>query len=125
MTSDDGERGTAGAGPASDVPDIVTVETRTVALEPPPRRNFRSALPSDGDAIEFLVETDRPFPSRGLGPVLYVGETPLLEVTADDATHYRFVSREPDRLERGAPLRLGWSGQAKSAGRTSSFRFEG
>ena len=124
MTKDHGERNAAGR-PDFELPDIVAVETRRVALEPPPRRNFRSALPGADDAVEFLIQTDRPFPSRGLGPVLYVGETPLLEVTADDATHYRFVSRQPERLERAAPLSLGWSGQPRSTGRITSFRFEG
>lgn len=124
MTSDHPERDAPAPRPSSGVPDIVTVEIRRVALKPSPRRNFRSALPSVDDAVEFLVETDRPFPSRALGPALYVGETPVLEVTADDPTHYRFRSLEPDRLQRGAPLSLGWSGKPRSARRTTEFRFE-
>src|SRR5687768_3429708 len=32
----------------------------------------------------------------------------------DDPTHYRFVALQPDALEPGAPLRLGWSDQPPS-----------
>lgn len=125
MSSDPGEFEAPAPKPAYDLPDVVGVETRRVAHEPPRRRNFASSLPRVEEAVEFLVETAAPIPVRALSPVLYVGDTPVVEVTAVDDTHYRFLGLEPDRLEPGAPLSLGWSGRAETEPRRTRFRFEG
>jgi hypothetical protein len=115
MTSDPGALEPPGPPrdwrPEWQLPRVLAVQTQRVTPEPPRRRNFESILPYPEYAIEFLVETDAPIPIRALAPVLYVGSTPVTEVREDDPTHYRFVSLEPDALEKGAPLRLGWSGQ--------------
>jgi len=70
------------------------------------------------------VQTDAPIPVRALGPVLYVGSTPVTEVREDDPTHYRFIALEPDALERGAPLRLAWSGQPPAEDQDIGSRYE-
>ncbi|MGW6981662.1 hypothetical protein ACWGE1_19830 [Streptomyces sp. NPDC054932] len=103
---------------------MLAVEARLIRYEPPQHRNFRSALPEGGDAVEFLVETDAPIPARALGPTLHVGDTIMMEVTALDATHYRFLGFDLERLQRGAPIALGWSGDLEPE-RSTPFRFEG
>jgi hypothetical protein len=110
--------------PPLDLPQVIAVRARRVRFEPPERRNFSSALPRMDSTVEFLVETDAPIPARALAPVLYVGDTPATEVTADDATHYRFVTLRPDALEDGASISLGWSGRPPAERVETAYRFE-
>jgi hypothetical protein len=124
MTSDSGEREKRPPRPRFDLPKVTGIEIRRIAWEPPRRRNFESALPKVTEAVEFLVETEEPIPVRGLGPVLYVGDAPIVEVRADDATHYRFVGLQPDSYEPGAPLSLGWSGRPGER-QPTPHRFDG
>lgn len=124
MTSDPGELEPPAPRARHELPDVLAVEARLIRYEPPQHHNFRSALPEGGEAVEFLVETDAPIPARALGPTLHVGDAILLEVTALDATHYRFTGFDPARLERGAPIALGWSGDPEPE-RSTRFRFEG
>ena len=123
MTTDPGEFERPGRGPGFELPDVVSVRIRRVRHERPARRNFRSALPAVDNAVEVLVETTAPIPIRALGPVLWVGDTPLTEATADDETHYRFLGLQPHRLTANAPLRLGWSGQPPADSRATRFTF--
>jgi hypothetical protein len=124
MTSDPGARERR---PKPDVglPGIVSVVTRPTRFEPPKRRNFSSELPALRSTVEFLVETDGPIPVRALAPVVYVGDTPVTEVYADDDTHYRFVALRPDELRAGEPVTLGWSGGPAEERVETGLRFEG
>jgi len=106
------------------LPGVVAVQAQRVTPEPPARRNFDSALPRPEQAIEFAVETDAPIPIRALAPVLFVGDTAVTEVRADDPTHYRFLALQPDALQDGAVLRLGWSGRAPAEGQDIGARYE-
>ena len=128
MTSDSGSLEPPGPPrdwrPEWQLPRVVAVETQRVTPEPPRRRNFESALPRPEYAIEFLVETDAPVPVRAPGPVLHVGATPVTEVREDDPTHYRFLALQPDALEPGAPLRLGWSDQPPAEQQDIASRYE-
>ena len=124
MTSDSGEREERAPRPRYELPTVTGVEVRRITWEAPRRRNFASALPESAEAVEFLVETEEPIPARALSPVLYVGDTPIVEVSADDATHYRFVGLRPETYEAGAPLSLGWSGQPAER-RQTPHRFDG
>lgn len=110
MTSDPGAIEPQSPTPDFSLPGIKSVQRRPTQFRPR-RRNFESALPDVDDAIEFLVETHAPIPTRGLGPVLYVGDAVLTEVEQDDETHYRFVALRPEQLRTDAPVRLGWSGE--------------
>jgi hypothetical protein len=114
MTSDPGQREPRGRRPDIDLPRVVSVSSRLRRLDPPARRNFDSELPRLEQTVEFLVETEGPIPARALGPVLYVGDTPVTEVQVDDDTHYRFTALQPTGLQDGAPMTLGWSGQPAS-----------
>lgn len=124
MTSDSSEREPAAPRVGYGLPDVIGVNSRRIEIDRRGPRNFESALPSRGEAIEFVVETEGPIPTRALGPVLYVGEVPLVEVTADDETHYRFVGLQPEALDAGAPLSLGWSGRPDERQMTE-YRYEG
>jgi hypothetical protein len=123
MSSDPGELEPREASPIFELPQVKSVETRRTQFIPR-RRNFRSALPEVDNAVEFVVATDSSIPARALGPVLVVGETVLTEVAADDDTHYRFVALEPEALEPGAPISLGWSGRPPAESIPTGFRFE-
>jgi hypothetical protein len=123
MSTDPGELEPRAPGPDLALPEVKTLRTQRTRFEPR-RRNFKSALPAVDGAVEFLVETVSPIPARALGPVLYVGETPVTEVTADDETHYRFVALRPSELERGAPISLGWSGRPPEERLRTPYRFE-
>jgi hypothetical protein len=123
MSTDPGE-----LEPRAPRPDLALPAVQTLRIQrtrfAPRRRNFESALPASDNAVEFLVETAAAIPARALGPVLYVGDTPVTEVTVDDETHYRFVAVEPDELERGAPISLGWSGSSRDERLRTQYRFE-
>lgn len=123
MTNDQGQREPRGRRPDFRLPGVLGVVARRTRFEPPVRRNFESVLPTLESTVEFLVETDGPIPARALAPVLYVGDTPVTEVSADDETHYRFVALAPDDLRAGAPVSLGWSGLAAERVETA-FYFE-
>jgi hypothetical protein len=123
MTTDPGQAERPDRGPGFELPDVVSISIRRIRYERPVRRNVRSALPTTDNAVEVMVETSAPIPVRALGPVLWVGETPLTEATADDETHYRFLGLEPHRLTLDAPLRLGWSGQPSTDSRATRFTF--
>lgn len=121
MTSDPGERERRRRRPSPKLPRILGVEARRTSFEPPPHRNFESSLPKS-DAVEFVVETDGAIPIRALGPVLWIGDSAATEVRMVDETHYVFVSLRPDDLNKGAPILLGWSGEAERT--ETGFTFE-
>lgn len=105
------------------LPRVLAVRARRVALEPPARRNFASAL-EGGEGVEFLVTTEHPIPTRALAPALYVGDAVVTESTPVDRTTYRFVAWQPEVLERGAPIALGWTGQRRQERIATGFAFE-
>ena len=123
MTSDSGARERR-PKPDFQLPRIVSVTARSIRFEPPVRRNFRSELPALDSTVEFLVETDTPIPIRALAPVIYVGDTPVTEVFAEDETHYRFTALQPAELREGEPVTLGWSGAPARRHVDTGIRFE-
>jgi hypothetical protein len=105
------------------MPRVLDIEMRATKFEAPRLRNFASSLPSGGDAVEFIVKTDGPIPGRALGPALYLGETPITEVTKIGANTYRFVAPTREGLQQGAPISLGWTGQLPAAVKSDAFRY--
>jgi hypothetical protein len=105
------------------LPTVLDIQIRTTRFEPPRLHNFTSALSSSDEAIEFVVRTDGPMPIRALSPALYVGETPVTEVTEIGPNTYRFVALTRQGLQQGAPIRLGWSGQEPDSTVDTDFRF--
>jgi hypothetical protein len=104
MTSDSGERLPDAPRADFSMPNVLDIEMKATTFDAPRLRNFDSSLPSAEDAVEFIVKTDRPIPIRALGPALYVGETPVTEVTEIGPNTYRFVApRREHRLDGTAP----------------------
>ncbi|MEU9700952.1 hypothetical protein [Streptomyces sp. NPDC047981] len=124
MTNDPGELEPPAPRARHELPDVLSIDTRSIRYEPPQFRNFRSALSEGGDVVEFLVETDAPIPARALGPALQIGTTLVVEVVEVDSTHYRFLAFDPERLAPGARVGLCWSGDPETV-RSTSFRYEG
>ena len=111
------------AGADLSMPKVLDVQIRKTTFEPRPLRNFASSLPGGGEAVEFIVKTDAPIPIRALGPALYVGETPVTEVTEIEPNTYRFVVSALRGLERDAAIRLSWTGQPPTEREPSAFQF--
>lgn len=122
MTSDAGAFEPRPRGPDFRLPDLVSVKASRTSYRPE-RRTVPSALPTLPSTVELQVETSGPIPVRARGPVLHVGETTLTEVTADDATHYRFVALRPGDLQPGAPVSLAWSGDRPARSDDSPHRY--
>ena len=122
-SSDSGERLPDPPRADLSMPKMLDVQIRETTFEPRPLRNFASSLPSGGDAVEFIVKTDAPIPIRALGPALYVGETPVTEVTQIGPNTYRFVAPSRQTLQGDAAIRLGWTGQTPTA-EQSAFRYQ-
>ena len=123
MSSDAGERRPDRQRVDFVMPKLMDVQIRSTRFDPPRLNNFTSALVSSDESVEFVVRTDRPIPIRALGPALYVGETPVTEVTQLGPNTYRFVALTRQRLRPGAPIRLGWAGQAPGSTQETNFRF--
>lgn len=106
------------------MPAMRDVQISAVKAEPRALRNFATALPSGGETFAFVVTTEKPIPVRALGPVLYVGQTALTEVTEVGPQTYRFLAHRPQDLERGTPIHLGWSGQKLTESEAHQFWFK-
>jgi len=104
------------------LPKVVDIQMRAVKFEAPRHRNFTSSL-SSGDGVEFIVKTDGPIPGRALGPALYVGETPVTEMTEAGPNIYRFVAPSRERLTQDAPIILSWTGQRPTDSKSAAFRY--
>src|SRR4051812_43045800 len=105
------------------MPKMLDVEIRETRFEPRRLRNFASSLPGGSDAVEFIVKTDRPIPIRALGPALYIGETPVTEVTQIRPNTYRFVAPTRKDLKQDAAIRLSWTGQPPTERESTAFRY--
>jgi hypothetical protein len=93
------------------LPDILELSIRRIPYTAPERRYGKSLFAGYNEAIEFTVYTDQPFPDRAVTPILYVGDEPVTEgFSTDDKTVYRYLAFEFDRLEKGAPISIGWPG---------------
>lgn len=126
MATDPGSRQPDAARPDFSLPEVLELRSRRIRFEPPKHRNFESALARHSEAIEFVITTDKPIPIRALGPVLYVGDTPVGEsAPLRKKNAYRFLAFDPEALKPGAPVSLGWSGQVRGERRSTKFAYEG
>lgn len=122
MSSDPGTRLPEAPRPDFTLPKVLDIQILATKFKAPQHRNFPSALPS-GEAVEFIVKTDGPIPGRALGPVLYVGETPVTEVNEIGPNTYRFIAPASAGLKQEAPINLSWSGQRPADVKSATFRF--
>jgi hypothetical protein len=124
MSSDSGEQLPRPPGPNFDMPKVLDIQIRATRYEAPRPRNFVSSLPSSDEAVEFIVTTDGPIPSRALGPALYVGEAPVTEVAQIGPNTYRFVALTRKGLRPDATIRLSWTGQLPMEDDSTRFRYK-
>lgn len=105
------------------LPQVIDIAIKATSFDPPKLRNFAPSLPPSSDAVEFIVKTDAPIPVRALGPVLYVGTTPVTEVSEIAENTYRFIAPTRKDLRQDAEIALGWTGQKPDAGMRTTFRY--
>ena len=105
------------------LPNVVDIQIQATTFDPRKPRNFAPTLASSKDAVEFIVKTDGPIPIRALGPALYVGTTPVTEVTEIAENTYRFVAMTKADLKQDAEIYLGWTGKAPGGAVKTAFQY--
>ena len=104
------------------VPEMLDLQIRRRRFDTPRRVTTEGVDRYVSDAIEFEVRVSEPFVARALGPALWVGDQALTAAEMADEQTYRFFSFEPEKLQAGAPISLGWSTQPEPRQETK-FRF--
>ena len=115
---------TAGPPGALALPRIRELRIRRIPFEPPKLEHFRSSLARHKEAIEFIVETDGPVPTRAYGPALFVGDVEVDQSERVDETTWRLLALEPERLRPGAPICWGWIKDPEAVRQCTRFRYE-
>jgi hypothetical protein len=106
------------------LPRITGIEIRRTRYEPAKYRFIQSAYSAYREAVELLVSYEGEFPvSRALSPILYVGEVPVGESKLLEGNQARFLAFQPEQLEEGAPIFVGWPGQPELRKETG-FRYQ-
>jgi hypothetical protein len=98
-------------GPIGDpfqLPEIVSVTARRVVSKKPWLRVIKGREIYYNEAVQFTVKTSGEFPMSSYSPALYVGETQVDYWIGLGENRYAFLSFEIEKLEEGAPIRLGW-----------------
>jgi len=112
MTTDSTNKEPAAPRPDWRIQGIIDIRIARVPYEPPKLRYFKSFLAKYREAIQFLVEIRGELPGRARVPVLFVGSTPVYGGEFVEDNVVRFLAFEMDALRRGAPMTLGWDGDA-------------
>jgi hypothetical protein len=124
MSESDAQQQSEPTPPEPDItflPDVVAVESVLRRYRDPRyRADGPNVIPVD-QAVEITITTSDPFPERALGPVLFIGNTRATESERVGQNRYRFYVYEPEQLEDGAPIGVGWFGQRDP--RQTGFRF--
>jgi hypothetical protein len=124
MAQDSGEREPPVPGPDWSLPRLVNLTIRRSVLEAPRLEYFRSSYPDRSDVVEFEATFDGPLPGRALPPALFVGDVPVLpQGRAPDANVVRFVSLQPDELEDGATIMIGWAKDPPEDRSATDYRY--
>lgn len=108
------------------LPDIVALEIHRVSVRPPKYRFVDSVYADVTEALAFEVEIDGELRlDQAVTPVLYVGDIGLSELERVEGNRYRFLAfpEQERQLKEGAPIRIGWPGQAPES-RETKFRFK-
>jgi len=106
------------------LPRILKLTIRRIRYEAPKLRYFESSLSRYDQAIEFIVETDEPVPTRAYGPALFVGNVEVHNSELIDETTWRFLHFEPQTLKPGAPISWGWMKDPRKKRVRTDFRYE-
>lgn len=106
------------------LPDVLDLVVRWVSYEPPKLRYVSPTEVAEyTEGIEFEIRTETPLPTRALPPVILVGNEIVGDMEEVGGNRYIFRGFEPDRLNRGAPIALGWPTKPGQT-RETKFRYE-
>jgi hypothetical protein len=96
------------SGAPFQLPEIVSVKAHRVVSKKPWVRVLKGQELSYNEAIQFTVKTSGDFPMGAYSPALYVGEIQVDYWIGLEKNRYAFLAFDLDKLEEGAPIRLGW-----------------
>jgi hypothetical protein len=113
-----------GVAPNWTLPEVLAIKMRRIPFEPPKRRNFQSSFARYTEAVEFIVDTAAPIPSRAESPALFIGGAAVTEGGALGPTRYRFLAFELERLKPGSRIAFGWANDPVHARKQTMFVFE-
>lgn len=124
MTQDSGDREPLAPPPDWSLPRLVKLRIRRSVIEAPRLEYFRSSYPDRSDVVELEATFDGPLPGRALPPALFVGQVPVLpHGSAPDATIVRFASLQPNELEDGADITVGWFKDPPESRVSTGYRY--
>jgi len=107
------------------LPDIRRISFRLARYPEPRRIAVGAEVVNLTAAGEVVVEFAEEPPVRALAPAVWVGDVRLTEFYHVDVGAFVFIAPEPDVLEKGAPVHIGWAGSGEGAPVPTEFRFEG
>jgi hypothetical protein len=110
-------------GRESGLPRVVSVEAKRVRYARPRRYFVGQELKEAREAVEILLRTASPLHFTGDGPVLFIGDEPIVEGGAVGLNLYRFFVFDFAHLPAGASISLGLSDSPASKVPTS-FSFD-
>ncbi len=93
------------------LPRVLAVEFRPVKYPEPRTYYVGRERRQTSEAVEILVRTAAPLPTRALSPVVFVGDLAVADYDVAEPNLYRFVAFDPRSLVAGAPVSLGWPGR--------------
>ena len=106
------------------LPKVTDLRIRVTDFEAPRYQILRSEYSDVQETIELLASYEGEFQvDRALSPILYVGDTPVGECQLLENNQARFLAFEPEKLQRGAPIFIGWPGNPESLEDTG-FQYE-
>jgi hypothetical protein len=107
------------------LPEVRQISFRLTRYPEPRRICVGTELVDLTTAGEIVVDFADDPPVRALAPAVWVGDVRLTEFYRVQVGRFVFIAPEPDRLEKGAPVRIGWAGSGDGTPVPTEFRFEG
>jgi hypothetical protein len=124
MSQDAGETEPVTPGPDWSLPRLVRLTITRSVVEAPRLEYFQSSYPERTDVVELQATFDGPLPGRALPPALYVGDVAVLpHGSAPDANVVRFATQQPDELEDGAEISVGWFNDPPERREPTEYRY--
>jgi hypothetical protein len=96
------------------LPEVSTVIVNRVRYNNAKLRFENGRLVKKFQAIELLLNTSNEFPVRALSPALFIGERILSDFQIVGRNSYKFYAFNPEGLEQGMPIFIGWPGFPKT-----------
>ncbi len=116
--------GSDGRIPPWHLPRIIDLRAARARYEEPKIFYVGSERREVDEAVEIRIETDSPIPAQASSPILYVGETEVIEYRMGDDDHsYVYYALEPRRLREGAEIAFGWPEMPAERRQRTRFRY--